>query len=361
MSRIPDFSGTIFLMKKVTRRDFLKLAALGAGGLAFTPFNPPITEFDDSEVVRVATKSVSVYSEASDKSQIVSTWYRDELVNIYGEVTVEEPVYNPIWYRVWGGYMHRAHLQKVKILYNQPATSVRETGQLGEITVPYTQAYRLLGDKFGDQLVYRLYYQSVHWVVGIDEGPDGEPWYRLFDELLEVTYNVPVLHVRLIPDEEWAPLSPEIPFEKKRIEVSIENQQLTAYEYDQIVFQTNVSTGLLYGPTTNGVPTKTPKGNFHVQVKMPSKHMGDGNLAADIEAYELPGVPWDTFFTEKGHALHGAYWHDNFGTPMSHGCINMRPDEAKWLFRWTRPAAGAPDIDPRTQDKKGYGTLVKVY
>jgi len=65
--------------------------------------------------------------------------------------------------------------------------------------------------------------------------------------------------------------------------------------------------------------------------------MGNGNLFAEIDDYELSGVPWTSFFTESGVAFHGTYWHDNFGTPMSHGCINMRIDEAKWVFRWTRP------------------------
>ena len=65
--------------------------------------------------------------------------------------------------------------------------------------------------------------------------------------------------------------------------------------------------------------------------------MGNGNLFAGAEDYELPGVPWTSFFTNAGHAFHGTYWHDNFGTPMSHGCINMRTSEAKWLFRWSQP------------------------
>jgi lipoprotein-anchoring transpeptidase ErfK/SrfK len=92
--------------------------------------------------------------------------------------------------------------------------------------------------------------------------------------------------------------------------------------------------------------------------------MGSGDLAqaADIDAYQLPGVPWTTFIhfhgrPFQGHAFHGTYWHDNFGVPMSSGCINMRPDEAKWLFRWCLPAAPADQINPLTLDKKGLGTL----
>ena len=83
--------------------------------------------------------------------------------------------------------------------------------------------------------------------------------------------------------------------------------------------------------------------------------MGNGNLFASPEDYELPGVPWTCFFHEAGYAFHGTYWHDNFGTPMSRGCVNMRIDEAKWLFRWVRPL--------HEQDRvysPGYGTLVVI-
>jgi lipoprotein-anchoring transpeptidase ErfK/SrfK len=65
--------------------------------------------------------------------------------------------------------------------------------------------------------------------------------------------------------------------------------------------------------------------------------MGDGHITGSLEAYELPGVPWVSFFHETGVAFHGTYWHNNYGTPMSHGCVNMQINEAKWLFRWTLP------------------------
>lgn len=83
--------------------------------------------------------------------------------------------------------------------------------------------------------------------------------------------------------------------------------------------------------------------------------MGDGYLTNDPEAYELPGVPWTMFFHESGYALHGTYWHNNFGTRMSHGCINMRNEEAYWLFRWTEPA-----YEPGKWYTFGSGTLVQI-
>jgi len=345
-------------MRSISRRDFLKLFGLAAGGMAFTPFLPPFNEFEDRYLVRVATKSVSVYSKPDDTSVIVGQWFRDDLVTVYDEVNSGTPAYNPNWYRVWGGYMHRARLQKVQVLYNEPLSIIPEgTRRLGEVTVPYAQVMRYTRVYGWQPLDFRLYYDSVHWLDGIDEGPDGHSWYRIYDELVSVPYHVPAIHIRPIPLEELDAISPDVPFESKRIEVNLTTQVLTAYEYDQAALQTKISSGIVAGRhTLKELSTKTPNGEFHIEEKMPSKHMGDGNLAADIDDYELPGVPWTCFFTDVGHAFHGTYWHDNFGNPMSHGCINMQTPDAKWLFRWARPPHKADAIFNR-----GFGTLVKIF
>ncbi len=149
-----------------------------------------------------------------------------------------------------------------------------------------------------------------------------------------------------------------MPPEKKRIEVSLARQEATAYEYDQVVFHTKISSGLPDNrkPEPGYIPTQTPVGEYRVQSKMPSKHMGDGRVTADIYAYELPGVPWTSFFVpETGVAFHGTYWHTNYGMMMSHGCINMKPEEARWVFRWCTPVT-----DEKTIEKTGYGTQVIV-
>jgi len=343
-------------MKQLSRRDFLKLSALSIGSMAFTPFLPEITEFEATSLVRVAITSVSIYREPSDESAIVGQWYRDDLVTVYDEVEAETPKYNPIWYRVWGGYMHRARLQKVKIHYNPVISSIPEGGQLAEVTVPYSQPFLHDGSTWEPQ--YRLYYGSVHWVLGLEEGPDGQPWYRILHGAKRfVNLYTPAIHLRLIPPAELSPINPDIPFSQKRIEISKRDQLLTAYENDQVVLQTKVSTGVPSGPNTdNGIPTTTPSGEFNIMSKVPSAHMGEGNLVSDLEAYELPGVPYNSYFTEVGHALHGTYWHDNFGIPMSHGCVNMRTHEARWIYLWSRPV-----IDPDEREQPGFGTQVIIY
>lgn len=342
----------------ITRRDFLKLSALGLGNLAFRPLSGWGFGTDSGAIARVTIQSVSVYSKPSDQSKIVYQRYRDELVNIYDEVVSEDgPGYNPLWYRVWGGYIHSAYLQRVKVRYNPVITETTvKTGQLAEVTVPLTQTMRYLPYRKTWEHLYRLYYGSTHWVKGVDTGPDGTPWYRLHDELNEVEYHAQATHLRFVPVDEFAPIAPDVTPSNKRIEVSIAMQTLTAYEKDRVVLQTKVSTGIPDRRNIPGlIPTDTPTGEFHVYSKMPSKHMGDGQLTADLEAYELPGVPWTTFFAPNGVAFHGTYWHDNFGMTMSRGCVNMRTEEAKWLFRWTTPVSA-----PETWEQTGYGTLVIV-
>ena len=346
------------MSQPIHRRDFIKLAAFSLAGLAFRPFGGLNQDFSTGNIARVAIYSVSVYSQPDDKSQIVCQRYRDELVNIYYEVISDKgPGYNPLWFRVWRGYIHSAHMQIVGYRLNQPVTSLPQDGRLlAQVTVPYTQAYtHSLPNDWTP--VYRLYYESQHWIVDLISGPDGSPWYLLKDELLGVKYAVDASHLRVVTAGEITPISPDVPPDKKRIEVSIPLQTLVAYEYDQPIFKTKVSTGMpSLDKTAFAIPTDTPTGTFHIQSKMPSKHMGDGNLTADLNAYELPGVPWVSFFEPKsGVAFHGTYWHDNFGMTMSHGCVNMRTNEARWIYRWSTPSATVDDWE-----KRGYGTLVKV-
>ncbi len=343
---------------KLNRRDFLKISALGLGGLAFRPSFWTGDDTDSGDLARVGTQSVSVYSQPSDKSTILYQRYRDELVNVYYEVVSEDgPGYNPVWYRVWRGYVHSAHMQRVKVRLNPVINDIpKEHGQLAEVTVPFTQTMRYLPYLKSWEPLYRLYFESTHWVMGVDEGPDGTPWYRLHDELTEVEYHAPATHFRLVPPEEFAPISPDVSRWDKRIEVSIVQQSLKAYEKDKMVLQSRVSSGMPDSRSEPGhISTDTPKGEFRVYSKMPSKHMGDGQLTSDIEAYELPGVPWTTFFAENGVALHGTYWHTNFGMTMSHGCVNLPTEIAKWIYRWTTPIA-----EPGTWEERGYGTLVIV-
>lgn len=359
------------MKKGLSRRDFLKLGGTALGGLAFSPFLPGFSDFDDSFVVRIATADMPVRKEPTDESRIELTWYRDELVHVYGEVTAEEPAHNPVWYRVWGGYLHRGRLHRVRTVYQTPLDSIPAGKRLiADVSVPFTTPYRF-SKAFGWQpMAPPLYYGSVHFVEAVEEGPEMAdyrgPWYRIFDELdSNVQYHVPAIHMRIFPQEMMTPISPDVPYEEKLIEINLSTQILYAYEYGSLVFQTNISSGVPGDPTGGaGIPTTTPAGKFSILDKVPAKHMGfsffgsqtTGNLLADADNYVLPGVPWTSFFTPQGHAFHGTYWHENFGTPMSHGCINMRSEEANWLFRWVRPVHNFDQTATR-----GLGTAVEIH
>ncbi|MBZ5544881.1 MAG: hypothetical protein LAO07_14570 [Acidobacteriia bacterium] len=165
--------------KNYTRRDFLKLVGLGLGSMAFRPFFAPGEDLDSGDIIRIATYSISVYKEPNDKSKILYQRKRDDLVNVYDEIiSPDGPGYNPIWFKVWGGYIHSARIEKVKIRLNPVVENIPERGQLAEVTVPFTQTLRYDPYKKKWNPVYRLYYESTQWVVGVDEGPDGTPNYN---------------------------------------------------------------------------------------------------------------------------------------------------------------------------------------
>ncbi len=117
--------------------------------------------------------------------------------------------------------------------------------------------------------------------------------------------------------------------EDKWIEVNLYEQTLAAYEGDRMVYATLVSSGLPRWPT--------PTGLSRIWAKAASSKMSGRDGYPDY--YFLQDVPWIMYF-DGAVALHGAYWHDRFGAPHSHGCVNLSPKDALWLFNWTTPSPG---------------------
>ncbi len=164
---------------------------------------------------------------------------------------------------------------------------------------------------------------------------DGITWYKVvFDEWLRYPerlkgdWYVAADYVKIMHLPAEADYIPNVtPKSTKRIVVDRSEQQLYAYDDDTLFMTATTSTGL------NSTPT--PRGKFTVYRKTPSRYMQGPlpNLASD-QYYDLPGVPWNLYFTEGGAVIHGAYWHNSFGTPYSHGCVNLVPEDAERLYRW---------------------------
>lgn len=111
----------------------------------------------------------------------------------------------------------------------------------------------------------------------------------------------------------------------KHIVVNRSEQKLYAYVGDELFMETAISTGLELSPT--------PAGTFTIFKKTPSRYM-QGPLPGFTDVYDLPGVPWNLYFTHDGAVIHGAYWHDSFGSRYSHGCVNLSPEDARVLYKW---------------------------
>ena len=123
----------------------------------------------------------------------------------------------------------------------------------------------------------------------------------------------------------------------KEIVVSVGRQSLWAYEDGKLVTATLVSTG-----TAEIVETTTPLGQYTVLSKYQKQTMQG---VINNEAYKVEDVPWVMYFDNLGNALHGTYWHENFGAPMSHGCVNLPMNVAQYLYSWA-PEGTAVTIIP---------------
>lgn len=141
---------------------------------------------------------------------------------------------------------------------------------------------------------------------------------------------------------------------EKRIEVDLTTQHLYAYEGNNLVYDFLVSTGK-WG--------QTPTGTFNIWIKLRYTRMVGGNKALGTY-YNLPNVPFTMYFYNetipktRGFGIHGAYWHNNFGHPMSHGCINMRIEDVEKLYYWAHPSS---KTNTTYADKDNPGTKIIIY
>jgi lipoprotein-anchoring transpeptidase ErfK/SrfK len=318
----------------LSRRDFLKLSGYGILGVMLSDL--PFVFNGQDEFANVQGRVIDTilwsHEEPDKKSKRKKLYWRDLVVPITNTtVSEDESAYNRVWYQLEDdAYAYSGSIQPVRTILNAPQ-HISLAGALGEISVPFTEA-RLEPDP-NAEVLYRLYYESVHWVkASAIHAADASLWYALLDDKFQQLYYVPGAHIRLLPDSELASLSVDVPNENKRVEVHLTDQLLMAYERNQLVYATRIATG---GRLRSGTYT-TPEGEYLTYHKRPTRHMAAGDLASS--GFDLPGVPWVTYIKENGTSFHGTYWHNDYGRPRSHGCINMTPQAAKWLYRWTIPS-----------------------
>jgi hypothetical protein len=348
--------------KPISRRSFIKLAALSAGGLLALPrFQAAAqAEFPQAERLgRVCVGKVDLKARPDESSQTVGVLYEDAVQPWLREVVGKKPYYiNQRWVETPLGYIYGAYLQPVKNEPNQPVAELLQTslgsGMWVEVTVPFADVVlenKPSSNSWVDALVeqglpVRVYYGQVFWVDRIRETSQGRVQYRINPNYyggVDLLW-VDAQSLRQVTPEEIAPLSPEV--EDKRIVVDVIQQTMSCFEEGREIFFCRVSTGAKFDAYGNPVDKwATPLGKHRVSRKYLSLQMSGGTTGA---SYDLPGIGWTTIFVTGGVAIHSTFWHNDFGVPRSHGCVNVRPEHAKWIFRWTAPFVsydiGAADI-----------------
>jgi hypothetical protein len=335
-----------------SRSDFLK--ASGAGLLGFflseLRFDRALAAQTPKQG-RITLSGVNLYNEPSFKAKTIYTFGRDEIVDISGESEGDLGYGNPFnstWYLVNNeGYTYSGWVQPVQTLYQRPVIDIPKTSALGELTVPFSDTRQKMSILAGRS--YRIYYSSTHWITGVAVNPNEKSiWYKIYDRLIQESFYVAAHEMRLVSSSELGLLSPEYPKENKHIYIDLATQSVTAFEDEKPVLVARCSSG--------DKGSRTPLGDFSTYHKGPSIHMtNQGDAVGHI--YNLPGVPWVSFFTGTGIALHGTYWHNDYGRPRSRGCVNLTPDDAIFIYRWT-----LPEVPPETPYlyQPGEGTLVQV-
>ena len=335
-----------------SRRDFLKASGAGLLGLFLADLRlERVFAAEPPKQGRSTISGIDVFSEPFFRANKTNVLRRDEVVDISTAVQGDYGYGNPFnstWYQVNGkGYTYSGAIQSVETLHQKPVFDIPDIGVLGEITVPFSDTRRA-SSVFGDR-GYRVYYSTTHWIMDTIVNRDEKSiWYKIYDRQTQESLYIPAHEMRVVPPDELAPLSSEVPEEQKRIYVDLASQLVTAFEGENATFVTRCASG--------AKGTETPLGEFRTYHKGPSIHMtnqGDGTE----NTYHLPGVPWVSFFTGSGVAFHGTYWHNDYGRPSSRGCVNLTPGDAKFIYRWSRPQVpvGTPYLN-----QPGQGTRVQV-
>ncbi len=232
-------------------------------------------------------------------------------VRVTGSVTVN----NQLYYRIEKG----SYLSAAVLTFPKPSRFegvVNPTGFPFGWVLANTSLSAAAGSKPTKTAPSVLRYQIVH--IYEEQKVENQVWYRIGEDQWIEQKQLGVVRPsprpeKIAPDDQW-------------IEVNLSEQTLMAYEGDRMVYATLISSGLPRWSTIKGL--------FRVWAKVRYGVMHGAEGRPDY--YYLEAVPWTMYF-HGDFAVHGAYWHDRFGYQHSHGCVNVPPLAAKWLFEWANP------------------------
>jgi lipoprotein-anchoring transpeptidase ErfK/SrfK len=373
-----------FQKHNLSRREFLKLAGLGMGALAMSPMtkglylpsafqSDALPDFPKADLLgRNCTTDTSlqwggtvpIMSRPDATSKKVRVTQADEVFAWQHEVSAESiNLNNPNqrWVETPEGFIWSPYLQPCKNLPNPPLTALPAgvKGFWAEVTVPYVN---LIMDNptpvsgwMRDHVTYkrpaRLYYSQVMWMDQVRKSDSGTIQYHVNER-----YGNPGdlfwadgAAFRPLTQEDVSPINPDVDPATKQIIVNLNYQTLSCLEGKNEVYFCRVSTGIQDG--------STPVGEHAVWRKLISVRMAASTTGA---SYDLPGMSWTTFFVGDGVAIHAATSHNDFGAVRSHGCVNCRPEDAKWVFRWSQPTVPLEPGDLTWQNWQSGSTHVFV-
>lgn len=370
--------------RNLSRRDFLKIAGAGLGSLAFSPYKglnldslyapKRLPQFPASEIIgRVLFPDIDLRNRpTNDDSTSIGKLPADTLVEwgrqVIGNVSGQT---NQRYVETPQGYVYSSVVQPTR---NRPNATINEmpAGQPGfwaEVTVPYvdlTHEGVVASPWLQDMILYnfppRLYYGQVVWIDKVrttngfaeyrwnEDAPHGYG-YGAYGEF----YWADGAAFKILTDEDVAPINPDMDPNEKRIEADLDYQTLSCFEGSREVYFCRISSGLNIDATGQfNDKLATPVGNLLTHWKIMSLNMTAGTFQS---GYSTPAVPWSTMISGDGIAIHGAFWHNAFGEKRSHGCINVTPEDAKWIFRWTTPYVSLAQSEVRVS-LPDHGTIV---
>jgi hypothetical protein len=347
------------MKQSFSRRDFLKAAGVGLGALALRPsiskaLTPGLSlpQFPAGDKLGRVAVTPNFYStelkpRPSANEVAIRSVGQDEVVVWQREVVGTEVMgrNNKKWVETPEGYIYAADLQPVRNVPNTPLSALPagKAGFWAEVTVPYIDL-QLLNAPISPAMKFlvensqpiRLYYGQVVWIDQVNADPSGVVYYRV-NESPGHGYGYGDLFLadgaglKMLTDDDISPINPDVDPATKKIviDATSERQTLSCLEGTNEVYFCRISSGY-------GEQFSTPVGEQAISWKIFSIHMA-ANTGSD-SGYDTMGVPWPVFFnTNAGAAIHGVFWHNDFGVRRSHGCVNVLPQDAKWIFRWTTP------------------------